>query len=80
MNYHILYDRQFIKASDNLYCPIYLGGDNNCYENSGRNAKRSRSWCNSPYISNGKLLCTIEDIETALEKQRLNLIENKEFD
>lgn len=76
MSYHIIYDKQFIKADDNLFIPMLLSGSNNCFENRpcGRE-RRSRSWSNDNYFAGEKSIATKEEIEGAITKFRDGLIE-----
>jgi hypothetical protein len=47
MSYEIIYDKQFIKLSNNRFIPIVLGGSNNCTELSPKGReRRARSWDN----------------------------------
>ena len=74
MSYEILYQKCYIKLEDNLFVPMVEMGSNNCYENSGRNAKRARSWQNLTWVTGGKVMCTKEDIETQIDSERQELI------
>lgn len=44
MSYTILYRSMFVRLKDGKYIPMVEMGDNNVYEKSGPNARRSRSW------------------------------------
>jgi hypothetical protein len=47
MSYEIIYDKQFIKLSNDRFIPIVLGGSNNCTEFSSKGReRRARSWDN----------------------------------
>ena len=43
MSYTIEYDKIFLKSGAG-YTPLWLAGDSNCYEGSGRNQRRVRDW------------------------------------
>lgn len=66
MSYSLFYDKQFVKLNDNLFIPMILAGDSNCYDHSGGNARRSRSWGLFAFVTRGKLACSLEEM---LEKQ-----------
>lgn len=68
MSYTILYRSMFIKTKDDKYIPMIELGDNNCYENSGRNARRSRSWQQWNLVGDRKLAHTREKIMQDVEK------------
>ena len=46
MSYEIIYDKQFIKLSNNKYIPMVLAGSNNCYTVNPINGRerRERNW------------------------------------
>lgn len=43
MSYTIEYDKIFLKSASG-FTPLWLVGDNNCYEGRGRNQRRVRDW------------------------------------
>lgn len=43
MSYTIEYDRIFLRSTAG-YTPLWLAGDSNCYEGSGKSQRRVRSW------------------------------------
>lgn len=43
MSYTIEYDKIFLKSASG-FTPLWLVGDNNCYEGIGRNQRRARDW------------------------------------
>ena len=52
MSTDIIYNRAFIKVDNERVIPIIEAGSSNCYEASGRNPKRARSWCNDCGFAN----------------------------
>lgn len=85
MSYTILYNKQFVKVGDNLFIPIIEVGDNNVYEAAGNGRKRARSWSNDRWITNGKTICTREEIESRVNEIRDDAVKRcenyvKEYD
>lgn len=68
MSYTILYRSIFIKIKDDKYIPMIELGDNNCYEDSGPNARRCRSWQQWNLVGDRKLAHTREEIMQDVEK------------
>ncbi len=68
MSYNILYDRQFIKLSNNTYIPIFLRGCNNVTETVNGRERRARDWSSYSYFAGHKLYATKEEIEENLNK------------
>lgn len=63
MSYEIIYQKQFIKLSNDKFVPIIECGSNNCYEmNSSGKERRSRSWFNFSYILGGNLSGTLDEM------------------
>lgn len=77
MSYEIIYDKQFIKVSENIYVPIILQGSNNCYEYSasGRE-RRSRSWYSQNI--NGKILLSLDEMLDYCNDIRESIISRNE--
>lgn len=75
MSYEIIYNKQFIKVSEKEFIPVILAGSNNCYETSGRGAKRARSWENWRSVLGGKIIGTLEEMVQYCENYRKELIE-----
>lgn len=86
MSYDIIYNRQFIKVDENRVIPFLEMGSSNCYEASGRNAKRARSWGNSYaftdnndiIVENTKLLANIDAFELSTKERCESYV--KEYD
>lgn len=55
MSYSILYRPMFLKVKENMYIPIYEGGDNNVWECD--NKRRSRSWSNTRFKGMENIYC-----------------------
>jgi hypothetical protein len=77
MSYEIFYKKQFIKIDDKNCVPMVEAGSNNCYEATGRNARRARSWSLFNHYFKGALFGTWEQMEAALEAERKDLIERE---
>ncbi|MCL4538017.1 MAG: hypothetical protein M1378_00180 [Bacteroidetes bacterium] len=51
MSYEIVYNKQFVRLDKTgEIIPMICVGSNNCYENRGRNARRTRSWEGDRYF------------------------------
>ena len=74
MSYSILYDKQFIKVSDNQFIPMIEAGDNNCYEATGNGRKRARNWQLDRWVA-PNLTTSKEEILNVVEDFRNQLIE-----
>lgn len=83
MSYSIIYGAQFIKGTNNgteVFFPIVLIGDNNCYEVTRSGRKRSRDFRNLTYYVGGKFFGTKETILQGVENSRISCIEsNKSY-
>ena len=79
MSHTIIYNRLFIKAVDkdgvNKFIPMVLSGANNCTQTNhlGREI-RERSWYNSRFVTNGRILATENDILNKVDEYRLELM------
>lgn len=73
MSYEIIYDKQFIKLSNDRFIPIVLGGSNNCTELSPKGReRRARSWDN---LNVGESrMSTLEQMITHANELRERLI------
>lgn len=75
MSYEIIYDKQFVKVTENIFIPIILQGSNNLYDNSGNGQRRYRDWNSSTFLS------TISGTQNSMlefqEKIRRGIIERK---
>ena len=60
MSYSIIYDKQFIKVSDNQFIPMVLSGCSNLYEFNGTKERRVRSWF--PMRLENKIILSREEI------------------
>ena len=58
----------FIKTRDNMYIPMIETGDNNVYDGTGRNARRSRDW-HQLYFEDGRLVHTREEIMQEVDRR-----------
>lgn len=72
MSYSILYNKLFVKVSENLYIPMILCGDNNVYES---NRKRARSWYNHSYFTERSIWASSETILGNIDRIRQERIE-----
>lgn len=76
MSYSLIYDKQFVKVTDNLFIPMILAGDNNCYEAGyGNRDRRARSWQNFSHITKGNIAGTLEMMLEVMEKERQRQID-----
>ena len=70
MSYDIMYDKLFVKLSEDQFVPMVLVGSNNCYYNS-QDRKRVRDWClvsymlrdGNPFASREQILAALNTIE-----------------
>lgn len=79
MSYEIIYQKQFIKATKDgkeVFLPMIEAGSNNCYEASGKNARRARSWFVDTNILNGKLYGTLDEMLKRADEIRQGLIDS----
>ncbi len=70
MSYEIIYDKNFIKVEEKgieKFCPIVLTGSNNCYD---MNNRRSRSWWNWDYFTNGDGFATLKSMLEKTQSER----------
>lgn len=73
MSYEIIYDKQFIKLSNDRFIPIVLGGSNNCTEFSHKGReRRARSWNNINI--GGSNISTLEEMLKYSNELRESLI------
>lgn len=78
MSYEIFYNKQFIKVDDQRVVPMIEMGSNNCYEASGRGAKRARDWHNSTAFNKDcNIITTNEDLLSEIEKWRAASFESQ---
>ena len=74
MSYEIIYDKQFIKVSEDKFVPMILAGSNNCYEwspNGGE--RRARSWW--AYNINGSVILTQQEMVEYAKSVRQGIID-----
>lgn len=67
MSYSILYNKLFVKVTDETYIPMIQSGDNNVYESD---RKRARSWWNQRYVTDGKIWASAETILSTIDRIR----------
>lgn len=75
MSYELIYNRAFIKVSDNQTVPMILIGSSNCYELSG---KRARDWYNNSLHTNNRIIGNNDAIIKSVDDYRNSLI--KQYD
>jgi len=77
MSYEIIYDKQFIKVSEDKFVPMILSGSNNCYEwsPSGKE-RRTRSWF--PFSINNQLVLSVDEMVKHCEQTRQDIITRNE--
>ena len=73
MSYSIIYDKQFIKVSDNQFIPMVLSGCSNLYEFNGTKERRVRSWF--PIQLENKIILSREEILNHLSLHRESFVE-----
>ena len=71
MSYEVIYDKQFIKVSDDKFVPMILIGSNNCYDYDNR---RSRSWW--AYSINGSIISTQQEMVEYAKSVRQDIIDS----
>lgn len=74
MSYEIIYDKQFIRVSEDKFVPMILAGSNNCYEwspNGGE--RRARSWW--AYNINGSVILTQQEMVEYAKSVRQGIID-----
>ena len=69
MSYEIIYDKQFIKVSEDKFVPMILTGSNNCYD---YNNKRARSWW--AYNINESVVLTLDEMIEYTKSVRQDII------
>jgi hypothetical protein len=69
MSYEIIYDKQFIKVSEDKFVPMILIGSNNCYD---YNNKRARNW--HAYNINGSVVLTLDEMLEYTNSVRQDII------
>lgn len=67
MSYSILYNKLFVKVTDETYIPMIQSGDNNVYESD---RKRARSWWNQRYVTGGPIWASAETILSTIDRIR----------
>lgn len=72
MSYEIIYDKQFIKVSENKYIPMVLGGSNNCTEFTNGIERRERNWYSIRI--NNDLIVSKEEMLNYANGKRTNII------
>lgn len=78
MSYEIIYDKQFIKAGENLYVPMILAGSNNCTEFNSSTGKerRARSWEAWGYLTPDNMkISTPEQMLKRIDEIRADKVE-----
>ena len=73
MSYEIIYDKQFIKVSEDKFVPMILTGSNNCYDHNNR---RVRSWW--AYNINGSIVLTLNEMLDYAKSLRQGIIDRNE--
>lgn len=76
MSYSILYRPMFLKVKENMFIPIYEGGDNNVWNYD--NKSRSRSWCNIRLKGMENVYCTETELIDILNNIREEVIQLNE--
>ena len=77
MSYEIIYDKNFLKVEDEgveKFVPFVLTGSNNCYDMYNR---RSRSWWNWTYFTNGDGFATLETMLAKTQSERVEQMERE---
>jgi hypothetical protein len=67
MSYSILYNKMFVKVTDDQYIPMIQCGDNNVYESD---RKRARSWWNHRYVTGGPIWASSGTIIGTIDRIR----------
>ena len=70
MSYEIIYDKQFIRVSEDKFVPMILTGSNNCYDYNNR---RARSWW--AYNINNKVVLTQNEMVEYAKSVRQGIID-----
>ena len=70
MSYEIIYDKQFIRVSEDKFVPMILTGSNNCYDYNNR---RARSWW--AYNINGSVILTQNEMVEYAKSVRQGIID-----
>ena len=75
MSYDIIYNRAFIKVDDKRTIPFLQAGSSNCFEASGKNPKRSRSWENMRYHCEDSIIGNNDAILKHIDQCKADRIE-----
>jgi len=78
MSYDIIYNRAFIKVDNKRTIPFIQAGSSNCFEASGKNPKRSRSWENMRYHCEGGIIGNNDAILKHIDQCKLERIKQCE--
>ena len=75
MSYDIIYNRAFIKVDDKRTIPFLQAGSSNCFEASGKNPKRSRSWENMRFHCGNSIIGNNDAILKHIDQCKADRIE-----